>query len=62
MKAWLFLKVNDQGREFVNEITNELHHLTDVEQCIASVYYPQANGLVERQKSFIKASDQNATQ
>lgn len=54
--------MNDHGREFVNEITNELHHLTDVEQCIASVYYPQANGLVERQKSFIKVSDQNATQ
>ena len=61
------IQINDQGREFVNEITNELHRLTGVEQRITSAYHPQANGLVERQNrtiknSLIKVLDENATQ
>ena len=47
---------NDQGREFVNEISTELHKLTGVEQRITSAYHPQSNGLVERQNRTIKNS------
>lgn len=61
------IQINDQGREFVNEITNELHRLTGVEQRITSAYHPQANGLVERQNrtiknSLIKVLDENPKQ
>ena len=49
-------QINDQGREFVNEVSSELHHLTGVEQRVTSAYHPQANGLVERQNRTIKNS------
>ena len=50
------VQINDQGREFVNAISEELHKLTGVEQRITSPYQPQANGLVERQNRTIKKS------
>ena len=34
------VKINDQGRDFVNEITKKLQHLTGDDQRIASAYYP----------------------
>ena len=50
------IQINDQGREFVNEMRKELHKLTGVEQRVTSAYHPQANGLVERQNRTIKHS------
>ena len=50
------IQINNQGREFVNEVCKQLHELTRVEQRDTSVYHPQANGLVERQNQTIKNS------
>ena len=50
------IQINDQGREFVNEVCKELHELTGIEQRITSAYHPQANGLVEHQNRTIKIS------
>jgi hypothetical protein len=35
------IQINDQGREFVNQVSNELHRLTGVNQRITSAYHPQ---------------------
>ncbi|XP_041376431.1 uncharacterized protein LOC121388948 [Gigantopelta aegis] len=48
--------INDQGREFVNKVSEELHALTGEQQRITSAYYPQANGLVERNNRTIQTS------
>ena len=45
---------NDQGREFVNGVSSELHRLTGIEQRVTSAYHPQSNGLLERQNRTIK--------
>jgi hypothetical protein len=50
------IQINDQGREFVNVVSDELHRLTGVEQRVTSAYHPQSNGLVERQNRTIKNS------
>ena len=50
------IQINDQGRKFVNEVSDELHRLTGVVQRITSAYQPQSNGLVERQNRTIKNS------
>ena len=50
------VQINDQGREFVNQVCDKLHKLTGVEQRVTSAYHPQANGLVERQNRTIKNS------
>ncbi|CAK9291523.1 unnamed protein product [Gordionus sp. m RMFG-2023] len=42
------IQINDQGREFVNEISNNFHKLIGTMQRVTSVYHPQANGMVER--------------
>ena len=44
----------DQGREFVNEVADELHSMTGTQQRQTSAYHPQSNGLVERQNHTIK--------
>ena len=58
------IQINDQGREFVNEISKALHKKTGTEQCITSAYHPQSNGLCERQNwnikdSLVKVLDEN---
>jgi len=50
------IQINDQGREFVNKTSAELHRLTGTKQHITSAYHPQANGLVEGQNRTIKDS------
>lgn len=50
------IQINDQGREFVNDVSRELHRMCGVEQRITSAYHPQANGLVERQNRTIKTA------
>ena len=43
------IQINDQGREFVNELCKQLRELTTVEQKVISFNNLQANGSVERQ-------------
>ena len=50
------IQINDQGREFVNEVSKNLHQLTGTEQRVTSSYHPQSNGLCERQNRIIKES------
>ena len=40
--------ITDQGREFVNSLSNELYLITKTEHRITSAYHPQTNGLTER--------------
>ena len=49
-------QINDQGEEFVNEVSENLHKMTGTEQRITSAYHPQSNGLCERQNRTIKDS------
>jgi Integrase zinc binding domain/Integrase core domain len=39
--ACIDIQINDQGREFVNQVSTELHRLTGVKQRISSAYHPQ---------------------
>lgn len=50
------IQINDQGREFVNKVSDELHGLTGVKQRITSAYHPQSNGLTERNNRSIQCS------
>ena len=50
------IQINDQGKEFVNEVSENLHEMTGTEQRITSAYHPQSNGLCERQNRSIKDS------
>ena len=45
--------ISDQGREFVNEINNNLFALARVEHRVSSAYDPQTNGLDERMNQTI---------
>ena len=61
------IQINDQGREFVNEVSTLLHDMTGVDQRVTSAYHPQANGLVERQNrtiknTLVKVLDDNTSQ
>ena len=47
-------QINDQGREFVNQVSDALLELTGTDQRVTSAYHPQANGLCERQNRTIK--------
>lgn len=40
--------ISDQGREFVNRVSQRLFEFTQTEHRIYSAYHPQTNGLVER--------------
>jgi hypothetical protein len=48
--------ISDQGREFVNQINEELFRLTGTDHRISSAYHPQTNGLDERMNQTIKTS------
>ena len=50
------IQVNDQRKEFVNEVFENLHKMTGTEQRITSVYHPQSNGLCKRQNRTVKNS------
>ena len=47
------VQINDQGREFVNALSDRLHVLIGVQQRVTSAYHPQANGLTERNNRTI---------
>ena len=34
------IQINDQGKEFVNEVSKNLHEMTGTEQRVTSVYHP----------------------
>ena len=40
--------ISDQGREFVNEVTDLLFAKTNTQHRVTSAYHPQTNGLTER--------------
>ena len=49
-------QINDQGKEFVNEVSDALLEFTGTDQRVTSTYHPQSNGLCERQNRKIKDS------
>ena len=50
------MTINDQGKEFVNQVAESLHIITGTKQKISSANHPQSNGLCERQNRIIKDS------
>jgi len=42
------IQISDQGREFVNKLSEKLFKMTGTQQRVTSPYHPQANDLVER--------------
>ena len=48
------IQIVDQGKEFLNEVSNVLHNMIGTEQRITLAYHPQSNQLCERQKRTIK--------
>ena len=42
------LIISDQGREFINEMSDLLFAKTNTQHCVTSAYHPQPNGLTER--------------
>ena len=50
------IQVSDQGKEFVNEFSENPHEMTGTQQQIISAYHLQSNGLCERQNHTIKDS------
>lgn len=40
--------ISDQGREFVNRVSQDLFAITKTQHKISTAYHPQTNGLVER--------------
>ena len=58
------IQINDQDREFVNEVADELHSMTGSQQRVTSAYHPKSNGLVKHQNrkiknALVKVFDQN---
>lgn len=46
--------ISDQGREFVNELNEQLFTMTGTNHRIGSAYHPQTNGMVERLNQTIQ--------
>ena len=49
-------QINDQGKEFVNEVSDALLEFRGTDQRVTSAYHPQSNGPCERQNRTIKDS------
>ena len=41
--GYMRIQINDQGKEFVNKVSENLHEMTGTEQRITSAYHPQSN-------------------
>ena len=57
--------ISDQGREFVDQISQKLFQMTKTEHRISSAYHPQTNSLVDRfnqavQHSLVKLVQTNS--
>lgn len=50
------MAINDQGKEFVNQVAEILLMITGTKHRISSANNPQSNGLCERQNRIIKDS------
>ena len=50
------IQIYDQGKEFVNKVSENLHEMIGTEERITSEYHPQSNGLCERQNGNIRYS------
>ena len=50
------IPINDQGKEFVNQVAESLHKMSGTKQWINSAHHPQSNGICERQNRTIKDS------
>ncbi|KAK7120178.1 hypothetical protein R3I94_020253 [Phoxinus phoxinus] len=46
--------ITDQGREFVNQLNEDIFKVLGVKQCVTSAYHPQSNGQDERTNQTIK--------
>ena len=46
--------ISDQGREFVNSVSEHLFRLTGTKHKITSAYHPQTNGLCERMNQTLE--------
>ena len=55
-KGCFNVQINDQVREFVNQVCDKLHKLTGVEQRVTFAYHPQPNQLLKCQNWTIKNS------
>ena len=61
--GYMKIQINDQGREFVNEVSKVLQNMIG-QYRITSAYNPQLNGFCERQNrtindSLVKVHDEN---
>ena len=54
--AVMEIQINDQGREFVNEVSKVLCNMIGIEQRTTSAHNPQSNRLCERKNSIIRDS------
>ena len=50
------ITISDQGREFVNKVSESLFERTKTEHRISTAYHPQTNGLVERYNQTLQRS------
>ena len=54
--AVIEIQINDQGREFVNEVSKVLCNMIGTEQRTTSAHNPQSNRLCERKNRIIRDS------
>ena len=61
------LQINDQGREFVNDVSHNLHEIVGIRTRVTSAYHPQSDGMVKRhnrtmENETVKVLDENFDQ